>query len=54
MRTIKNIIDKPGHINESLLEQVLGDLEVEYNKLLTYKVLLNRAINSSKPYRTTY
>jgi predicted ATPase len=37
--SVKNIIDKPGHINESLLEQVLGDLEVEYNKLLTYKVL---------------
>jgi len=37
--TIKNIIDKPGHINESLLESILGDLEVEYNKLLTYKVL---------------
>ena len=37
--TVKNIIDEPGHINESLLESILGDLEVEYNKLLTYKVL---------------
>ncbi len=37
--SVTNIIDEPGHINESLLESVLGDLEVEYNKLLTYKVL---------------
>ncbi len=36
---IENIADESGQIDEGLLGQVLGDLEVEFNRLTTYKVL---------------
>ncbi len=37
--TIRNIMDESGQIDDSLLERVLGELDVEQNKLMTYKVL---------------
>jgi ABC-type cobalamin/Fe3+-siderophores transport system ATPase subunit len=37
--TAESIIDDEGQIDESLLGEVLGDLEVEFNRLTTYKVL---------------
>lgn len=35
----ENITDGNGQIDESLLGEVSGDLEVEFNRLTTYKVL---------------
>lgn len=36
---VKKIIDESGQIDEGLLGEVLGDLQVEFNRLTTYKVL---------------
>lgn len=36
---VQPVIDQSGQIDEGLLGETLGDLEVEYNRLKTYKVL---------------
>jgi len=37
---VKDIVDKEsGQLDESLLGNVLGDLEVEYNQIMAYKIL---------------
>jgi predicted ATPase len=37
--TVTNIVDETGQIDEGLLGNVLGDLEVEFNRLTAYKIL---------------
>lgn len=37
--TIKDVVDDSGQIDEGLLGSVLGDLEVEFNRLMTYNIL---------------
>jgi hypothetical protein len=36
---IEKVVDELGQIDEGLLGQVLGDLQVEFNRLMTYKSL---------------
>lgn len=38
-QTLQSITDPTGQIDESRLGEVLGDLEVQYNRLMTYKIL---------------
>jgi hypothetical protein len=37
--TVRSIVDEDGQIDEGLLGSVLGDLEVEFNRLNAYKIL---------------
>jgi predicted ATPase len=50
--TITNIVDDSGQIDEGLLGNVLGDLEVEFNRLMAYKILwgLKSGLNRHEKY----
>lgn len=37
--SVTKIIDKSAQIDEGLLGEVLGDLEMEFNRLMAYKIL---------------